>query len=114
MRTTASNSKGLATAGRSEWPRKTDPVLDNLLRDFRSAKLRRDFFNHDVKEYTETLDVKVLVSSVLPYAAYFAEQAATVATIQHDAMALHLSGTCLRHSCSIYIPATEAGLGSYQ
>jgi hypothetical protein len=47
---------------RSSWPRKDDPVLEHLLRDFRSAKLRRQFFSHDAKEYSETLDVKVLVS----------------------------------------------------
>ena len=46
---------------RSGWPRPDDPVLEHLLRDFRSAKLRRQFFSHDPKEYSETLDVKVLV-----------------------------------------------------
>jgi hypothetical protein len=45
----------------SGWPRKDDAVLEHLLRDFRSAKLRKQFFNHDPKEYSETLDVKVLV-----------------------------------------------------
>jgi hypothetical protein len=45
----------------SGWPRKDDPVLEHLLRDFRSAKLRKQFFSHDPKEYSETLDVKVLV-----------------------------------------------------
>lgn len=43
------------------WPRKDDPVLEHLLRDFRSAKLRKQFFSHDPKDYSETLDVKVLV-----------------------------------------------------
>jgi hypothetical protein len=45
----------------SGWPRKDDPVLEHLLRDFRSAKLRKQFFSHDPKEYSEALDVKVLV-----------------------------------------------------
>jgi hypothetical protein len=36
-------------------------VLEHLLRDFRSAKLRKQFFSHDPKEYSDTLDVKVLV-----------------------------------------------------
>lgn len=50
-------------AGRSDWPRKDDPVLEHLLKDFRSAKLRKQFFSNDVKEYTDTLDVKVLVGT---------------------------------------------------
>uniref|UniRef100_A0A383VSK7 Rho-GAP domain-containing protein n=1 Tax=Tetradesmus obliquus TaxID=3088 RepID=A0A383VSK7_TETOB len=48
---------------RSGWPRPDDPVLEHLLRDFRSAKLRRQFFSHDPKEYSETLDVKVLAGT---------------------------------------------------
>jgi hypothetical protein len=39
-------------------------LLEHLLRDYKSVKLRRQFFTHDPKEYTETLDVKVLVSYV--------------------------------------------------
>lgn len=37
-------------------------MLEHLLRDFRSASLRKQFFTHDVKAYTDTLDVKLLVS----------------------------------------------------
>ncbi|WIA30981.1 hypothetical protein OEZ86_001026 [Tetradesmus obliquus] len=48
---------------RSGWPRPDDPVLEHLLRDFRSAKLRRQFFSHDPKEYSKTLDVKVLAGT---------------------------------------------------
>lgn len=45
----------------SQWPRRDDPVLEHLLRDFRSATLRKQFFAHDPSEYTDTLDVKLLV-----------------------------------------------------
>lgn len=45
------------------WPRKDDPVLEHLLRDFRSASLRKQFFTHDVKAYTDTLDVKLLAGT---------------------------------------------------
>lgn len=38
-------------------------MLEHLLRDFRSAALRKRFFSHDTTEYTDTLDVKLLVSS---------------------------------------------------
>jgi hypothetical protein len=46
-----------------QWPRRDDPVLEHLLRDFRSAALRKQFFAHDTQEYTDTLDVKLLVRS---------------------------------------------------
>lgn len=48
----------------SQWPRKDDPVLEHLLRDYRSAALRKQFFAHDPQEYTDTLDVKLLVRTV--------------------------------------------------
>lgn len=38
-------------------------MLEHLLRDFRSSTLRRQFFSHDQQEYTDTLDVKLLVST---------------------------------------------------
>lgn len=43
-------------------PTKPDPVLDNLLRNVRSKHVRRQFFTHARAEYTETKDVKILVS----------------------------------------------------
>jgi hypothetical protein len=39
-------------------------VLEHLLRDYRSAALRKQFFAHDPQEYTDTLDVKLLVRTV--------------------------------------------------
>jgi hypothetical protein len=36
-------------------------VLEHLLKDFRSAALRKQFFAHEAHEYTDTLDVKLLV-----------------------------------------------------
>lgn len=49
----------------AHWPRKDDPVLEHLLRDFRSSALRKHFFANDPKEYTDTLDVKLLVRSYI-------------------------------------------------
>lgn len=46
-----------------QWPRRDDPVLEHLLRDFRSVALRKQFFAHDTQEYTHTLDVKLLAGT---------------------------------------------------
>jgi hypothetical protein len=42
-------------------PRADDPVLDHLLRDFRSPHLRKLFLAHKPEEYMEVLDLKLLV-----------------------------------------------------
>eukprot|EP00879_Flechtneria_rotunda_P021216 GHRR01022349.1.p1 GENE.GHRR01022349.1~~GHRR01022349.1.p1 ORF type:complete len:170 (+),score=71.39 GHRR01022349.1:673-1182(+) len=51
------------TGSSTGWPKKDDPVLDHLLRNFRSAKLRKQFFSQPVQQYTETVDVKLLVGT---------------------------------------------------
>lgn len=61
-------------------------MLEHLLRDFRSAALRKQFFAHDVSEYTDTLDVKLLVSQELP------GQHARMHSVSYGAAAQPLNG----------------------
>ncbi|KAF8068242.1 Ocrl [Scenedesmus sp. PABB004] len=50
-------------AGGAAAPGRPDPVLEHLLRDFRSAKLHAQFFARPAGEYTETHDVRVLAGT---------------------------------------------------
>eukprot|EP00983_Pelagomonas_calceolata_P102268 1158786-Pelagomonas_calceolata.AAC.17 len=40
----------------------SDPVLENLIRDVKSKHVRKHFFSNPPEAYTETKDVRILVS----------------------------------------------------